>query len=438
MTVAILISGAWSGPAGIAAEPSAATAASNGTWQIVGKVVGIDAGNRTVSIVPARADKGAAAVVLAVTDETAITQGGDKKALTDLELGYEVRVTAVQGVATAIVRPTQYEWTRMTLPDFSEGLAGLVGPFFWGRATDIGADARICDEYGRADSRGEFLWLYQLKRGPRKNPQVTQLHERNNLVSRDPRIAYEFQPWRVTINSPKPGPAHEAVQVMKLMVGYVAKDHKFVHGDNTDMIHLAATPRVAAFVPIRRARQTLPPGEQADYSIDTSHVQAPLGVFELAANETMASGPGYTEIARQRVLLDLRDRFKAEKAVCPGTEKPMFRFTIEGGGQWTLKIELDGRDGLAGGSDEKGWDMVFTQNSPGAKPYTVDLTPDNSAWALSVFNPGGAPESSDILVHLTPFDRATGQAVPWPDRMRRIATCPVEKLAQIGATGDPK
>jgi hypothetical protein len=141
----------------------------------------------------------------------------------------------------------------------------------------------------------------------------------------------------------------------------------------------------------------------------------------------------YTQLAKEKVLLDIRDLVKADAAIQPGVTHPMFRFMIEGAGKWTLKIEPDGRDGLAGGSDDKGWDLVFTQDSPGAKPYTVGLTPENSAWALSVFNPGGAPESSEIVVGLKPFDRSTGQPAPWPSRAGRITSCPVAALVKIGA-----
>jgi hypothetical protein len=80
--------------------------------------------------------------------------------------------------------------------------------------------------------------------------------------------------------------------------------------------------------------------------------------------------------------------------------------------------------------------MTFTESSPGARPATLGLTPENSAWALSVFNPGGAAESSEIVVGLKPFDRATGAPVPWPNRPPRITSCPVKILADIGARED--
>jgi hypothetical protein len=52
---------------------------------------------------------------------------------------------------------------------------------------------------------------------------------------------------------------------------------------------------------------------------------------------------------------------------------------------------------------------------------------------LSIFNPGGMEESSEIVVHLTPFDRATGRTVPWPKRDERVRTGKVEQLGK--ATG---
>jgi hypothetical protein len=55
---------------------------------------------------------------------------------------------------------------------------------------------------------------------------------------------------------------------------------------------------------------------------------------------------------------------------------------------------------------------------------------------LSIFNPGGPPESSEIVVGLKPFDRSTGEPAPWPSREGRIGRCSVELLARIGAGDD--
>jgi hypothetical protein len=319
---------------------------------------------------------------------------------------------------------TQPAWKtepRRILPDRSQGLAGLVGPFLWGRAADLGAEVRFSDESGAPKADGNYLWLYQFKRGGRTNPETLQLHERNNLTSRHPSIAYEFQPCRVVTNTT------QGYQVMKLMVGYVGQDHVFQHGDNTDLVHLADTPRVCVFVPIRRKSDERS-FDQDQYVIDEKHDQAPFGVFELAAGETMASGPNYREVAQRRVLLDLRPTLAKLGPISPGIQKPRFRFTIEGGGKWTLKIEPDGREGLKGGSDKDGWDLTFTESSPGARPYTVDLDPAGSTWALSVFNPGGMEESSEIVVGLAPFDRASGRPVPWPSREERVRTAKVDQL----------
>jgi hypothetical protein len=325
--------------------------------------------------------------------------------------------------ATAL--PAWMEEPRRILPDRSQGLAGLVGPFLWGRAADLGAEVRFSDETGAPKADGDCLWLYQFKRGGRTNPETLQLHERNNLTSRDPAVAYEFQPCRVVTNST------QGYQVMKLIVGYVGKDHVFQHGDNTDLVHLANTPRVCVFVPIRR-KSDARSFDQDQYVIDEKHDQAPFGVFELAAGETMASGPNYREVAQKRVLLDLRETLARMGPISPGVQKPRFRFTIEGGGKWTLKVEPDGRDGLKGGTDPGGWDLVFTQSSPGARPYTVDLDPQSSKWALSIFNPGGMEESSEVVVGLMPFDRPSGRPVPWPRRDERVRTGKAEQLDKAG------
>jgi hypothetical protein len=155
----------------------------------------------------------------------------------------------------------------------------------------------------------------------------------------------------------------------------------------------------------------------------------------LAAGETIASGPIYSKIAKKRILLDLRETLGRKTPNYPIAQKPIFRFTIEGQGKWTLRIEPDGRDGLEGGTDVNGWDMTFTESSPGARPYTVGLEPADSKWALSVFSPGGSETSSEILVGLTPFDRATGQPVAWPKRDQRIRTKPVAEIERALASG---
>ena len=314
------------------------------------------------------------------------------------------------------------------LPDRSQGLAGVVGPFLWGRAADLGAEARFADAHGAPAAEGDFLWLYQFKRGGRKNPECIQLHERNNLTSIHPGIGYDFQPTRVFMHTTLKS------HVLKLMVGYVAKDFRWMHGDNMDMVHMAGTPRVCAFVPLARIAETNT-WDQEKYAVDTSHDQPTVGVFELAAGETIASGPIYSQIAKQRILLDLRQTLGGKTPNCPIAWKPMFRFTIEGQGRWTLKMEPDGRDGLKGGTDENGWDLVFTETSPGARPYSVNLEPANSKWALSVFSPGGSEQSSELLLGLMPFDRATGQPVPWPQRDQHIRTRPLVEIEKALAAG---
>lgn len=389
-----------------------------------GKILEISATAQTISI--AGKDSGQS-VLLSLSTDTAISEAGQPRSFADLHPGQLVAVTIAERTAKTIAITSLYEATRRILPDFSEGTCGLLGPFAWGRSCDIGAEARFCDEYGQTQPAGDFLWLYQVKRPARSNPPAQPMHERNNLVNRDPHIAYTVQPWRVTLNTPQPH------QVMKLMFGYVDARFHFQHGDNADLIHLADTPRVVAFIPIRRSGDSRA-GDQTDYILDTTHDQAPIGVFELAAKETMASGPMYRQVAIDRVLYDLRPFFKSHSLIHPGIMRPMFQFSIGDQGTWALRVELDGRDGLAGGEDPVGWDHIFTQASPGARPSTVGLTPANSAWSLSIFNPGGAPESSDVLIRLLPFDRKTGLSAPWTDRSMRLPTCPVQTLIDMGSS----
>jgi hypothetical protein len=324
---------------------------------------------------------------------------------------------------------------RERLPNLSQGQVGLVGPFLWGRAADLGAEARFCDEYGRADAKGEFLWLYQFKRAGRTNPPVVPLHERNNLTCLDPALAFSVQPWHVIINAPH-NPATHTTTCLKLMVGYVAKDHRFQHGDNTDLVHLADTARVCLFVPIiRKKASPIRHGvsyDQNDYEIDKGHDQPAFGVFELNRKETIASGPLYAKLAPQRILLDLRPWLEKQPDLAKVMEnRSMYRFVIQEGGKWTLQIKPDGRDGLKGGTRAGDWDLTFTESSPGAKPYTVDVSPASTTWALSIFNPGGPEESSEITVRLAPFDRRTGQEAAWPDRSRHIRTIGLGDLDRV-------
>jgi hypothetical protein len=324
---------------------------------------------------------------------------------------------------------------RRILPDYSEGLTGLLGPFVWSRAMDIGGDARFCDGDGRPDPDGEFLWLYQFMRYVRAKPEMPLVHERSNLVSLDADLAYDLQPWRLLLHCRRP---HN----FKFVVGYVQDTCRFEHGDNTDLAHLAAGDRVCLFLPVRHDtwREGERSTEQSEYYVNpVREAQGPC-VIEFGAREMIH----YEWFAREpldpHVLLDLTDVLGGADKCRPTVERPIFRFELgEGKGAWALRIERDGRDGLAGGERDGDWDLSFTHESPGAKPYTVNVTRGNSVWAMSTFSPGGLPEdSSEAVVKLLPFNRDTGERASFPARRRRVRTFAVDKLQEVLEGGRPK
>ena len=69
----------------------------------------------------------------------------------------------------------------------------------------------------------------------------------------------------------------------------------------------------------------------------------------------------------------------------PGIFQPIFQFNLlpEVKGGREIFNRTDGRDGLTGGANIDGLDFRFTHASPGASPYTVDVTRANSCWSLS-------------------------------------------------------
>lgn len=324
------------------------------------------------------------------------------------------------------------------LPDYSEGLVGLLGPFLWARAADLGADARFCDENGRPDTKGRFLWMYQFKRLARDTPASVPLHERNNFSSIDTRIAYEVQPWHVLLNHPRPFN-------FKLMFGYKQTEKRFEHGDNADLAHVLEADRVIVYVPVRNEggftdlSWRRDAHDQRSYHVNTNYANQSVCVMQFRAGEHVSYQWFTSEELDEHILLDLAPYFRGDRVVHPGVTKPVFRFTIDGSGGWELGIERDGRDGLAGGEKDGDWDVKFTHETEGARPYTVDLTSGNSTWAMSTFSPGGTPEeTSEIIVGLTPFSRTSGEPVPWPDRSRRVRTFRTRDLRIALDGGCPK
>lgn len=311
------------------------------------------------------------------------------------------------------------------LPDWSNGRIGQLGPFIWGRALDLGEDARFADAEGRAKRDGDYLWLYQWARLPQDRQLKNILHARNNLVSRHKDLAYRIQPSHFILNTTG---AHNS----KIIIGYVQTESQlpFQHGDNADLAHLAAGDRVCLFLPVRPDIAKKDVLDQERYAVNTLVGIQPISILQFEAGK-MIHYEWFKDEDNldDNVLFNLAPYFTGENALKPGVTKPIFQFDIDGKGGWTLKIERDGRDGLAGGEVDDNWDLVFTHESKNAKPYTVNVTRENSDWALSTFSPGGRPmDTSEILIGLEPYNRDTGKKTDWPDRTRRIRDMKIEQL----------
>jgi hypothetical protein len=310
------------------------------------------------------------------------------------------------------------------LPDFSDGTAGRLGPFLWARALDLGEDAYFADAYGRRDDEGTYLWSHQFSNlsnsRATKIPRLT--HGRNNFTSLDASTAYRVQPSHFTLNCPRP---HNS----KIIFGYMNPSWRFTNGDNCDLAHLAGADRVCVFLPVERYRKGNV-ADQTSYRVNTAHAKQAICVIEFGRGEIIHyEWFGDPKNLDKHILLDLAPYFDGDDRNYPGVTKPIFQFDIGPKGSWTLKIERDGRDGLDGGEKDGDWDLVFTEKSPGAKPYTVDVDPAGSRWNLSTFSPGGRPEeTSQILLGLEPYNRATGRDTEWPDRTVRVRSGKPERL----------
>lgn len=315
------------------------------------------------------------------------------------------------------------------LPDFSNGRAGVLGPFFWGRAMDVGEDARFSDAEGRPQRDGEHLWLFNFNRtavsdDPR-GLNSTFIHARSNFVIRHPDLGFIIQPKRFLHHT---SGAHNS----KIAIGYVPEDFRFEHGDNCDLEHLADAPRVVVFIPVRHRGNIPNPLDQSAYFVNPHYSAQTPCVIEFEPGEIILydwfRNP---EQLHERILFDLQPHLAREpNFVRPGVTHPLIRFDLvpERKGGWILRIQRDGRDGIVPERDED-WDLVVTDQSPGARPFSVDLDPAKSAWALSLFSPGGAPaETSEIVLGLKPYHRADGKPAPWPNRTDRIRTTPIERL----------
>jgi len=320
------------------------------------------------------------------------------------------------------------------LPDFSHDTVGVLGPFFWGRSIDMGEDARFADDAGRPDSNGTHLWLYSFARFPLKHARAEAppfyrhgLHGRNNLTARDQDLAFAVQPKHMLLNT-------DGAHNLKIAIGYIEDDFLFEHGDNADLEHLALCDRVIVFLPVRHSGgKDLDKTDQSIYHVSPHYAAQSPCVIEFKAGEIISydwfRNP---KNLHERILYDLVPHFDGDNLLRPGVTHPIVQFDIREQGRWVLKIERDGRDGLAGGEVDDHYDLVITDRSDGAKPYSVDVKPDASRWALSIFSPGGGPaDTSELLLGLQPYSRATGKAVTFPERSPRIRTMSIDKVEKF-------
>lgn len=312
------------------------------------------------------------------------------------------------------------------LPDHSYGTTGILGPFVWSRAADLGEDVRFSDADGRPKMDGDHLWFYGFARYKRPKGLENFIHARSNLVSIDPATAYTVQPTHFLHNTDGP---HNS----KIIFGYMESKAHFQHGDNGDLAHLAPGDRVVVFFPVRHDGNPKDHTDQKIYHVNPNYgAQAPC-IIEFKTGEMIAyewfRDPKKLD---GHILFDLRPHLANPEGtlVKPGVTKPILKFDLDPAvkGGWKLQVKLDGREAAKGVADIK-WDMTFTHESPGAKKASVNVTPENSSWSLSVFSPGGGPtDSSELVVGLRPYDRATDKDVAWAERNRRLKDIKVTDL----------
>ena len=288
-------------------------------------------------------------------------------------------------------------WLLMPQPNRPEQTVDILGEFLWARAQGKAENALFTDSAGKEGGDRSCL-LSAIS----TSPGVL----RNNLTSLRPDVAHTVQIKSLRLHTT--GDSNS-----KIMMGYMGTDWRFAHGANADLAHWAGADRVVLFVPIRHGRRA-DPENGANYFVSSYGGQT-ISVVEFRAGEMIhyewyGGGPGKFH---ERVLMDLYPQCKNMK---PGVTEPVFKFEVFDGGRWKLSIKFDGRKGLPnGGAVDGDFDLVVTEKSEGAKPYSVPLAKEN-AFCLTAYNPGATTTGSDILLKLDPFDRATGKPLPSFDR----------------------
>jgi hypothetical protein len=278
----------------------------------------------------------------------------------------------------------------------TDGKVDRHGPFLLARATGPYESVKL-----DVERPGWMQFRFKGDRGKRTTPRWMSF-KRLNLTAADPAESFAIRMDRFRLHTPG---AHNA----KIMLGYMPTRWRFTHGDNGDLVHWADAPRVVLFLPVRHGHGGAA-DDDAGYRFSPYGGQAP-SVVEFKAGELIEYAwyrDGPDKLAPQ-VLFDLSPHVLGDEPIRPGIDQPMFSFDVMADGKWRVRVERDGRDGLAGGPVADGWDMVFTEKSAGAKPYTVDLgdsVDKNTAFGLSVYCPSGGDRSpAEIDLTLSSYDR---------------------------------
>jgi protease I len=287
-------------------------------------------------------------------------------------------------------------WHLMPHPNRPDQTVDILGEFLWARAQGKAENALFTDSAGKEDGDRSCL-LSSI----RTCPGVL----RNNLTSLRPEVAHTVQIKSLRLHTT--GDSN-----CKIMMGYMGTDWRFAHGANADLAHWAGANRVVLFIPIRHARSA-DPTDGKNYFVSSYGGQT-ISVVEFRAGEMIHyEWYGGSGKFHERVLMDLYPLCKDMK---PGITEPVFKFEVFDGGRWKVSIKFDSRKGLPnGGAVDGDFDLVVTEKSEGAKPYSVSLAKEN-AFCLTAYNPGASSTGSDILLKLDPFDRATGKPLPSFDR----------------------
>jgi len=298
----------------------------------------------------------------------------------------------------------------------------IMGDFVWARARGM-ENAVFVDANGNQNSSDKSHIFSSVG--------TQEKYLRNNFTSLRGSVAYTAQIKTSHLRSPKPFNA-------KIMLGYMNASWKFTHGDNKDLVHWADVDRVVLFVPYRHA-ENADPNNQNNYFISPYGGQT-ISVLELKAGEAISyawysGGAGNLD---EHILFDLYPHCGGQNDLKPCVNHPIFKFEVFDQGRWKVSIERDGRDGLAGGAVDGDYDMVFTESSQGAKPYTVDLG-DHPQQTLSIYHPSSDYTPSDILLKVEPFSRVSGEPLDQFDRvgLQKNVTCEqldahIDALEQVG------